>query len=260
MRASGHARVGLVVLVAAANAGCRRERPAPVVRVAAAADLAVAFEEAGELFRARTGTPVTFTFGSSGLLAKQLREGAPFDVFAAANLAFAHSAIEAGVCDAQTLAPYAVGRLVLWTREGPAPTLAELADERFARIAIAHPEHAPYGQAAKAALVSTGIWERVAPRLVHGENVQQALQFAQTGNADAALVAASLVVNRTDGVFRWIDEALHPPLLQALVVCRGGAHPGGGRAFAAFVGSPEGRALMERHGFALPAGAGRLPP
>ncbi len=254
------ARVGLGLLVlVAALAGCRRPAAAPAerppVRVAAAADLALAFEALGQAFARETGQRVVFSFGSTGLLARQLREGAPFDVFAAANVSFVDAVVAAGVCDGTTRAPYARGRVALWTRRGgvaPPGAVAELADARFRRIAIANPEHAPYGQAARQALEHAAIWDTVRPRLVLGENVRQTLQFAASGNVEAAIVALSLVVHDRDNPWRLIEETMHRPIDQALAVCTRGSNRAGGAAFARFVNAEGGRAIMRRYGFLLP--------
>jgi molybdate transport system substrate-binding protein len=251
--------VGVLCLgVGVLGASCRRStpEPKPVVRVAAASDLAHAFEAVGQAFEQQRGIPVSFTFGASGLLAKQVREGAPFDVFASANNAFVDEVVAAGACDGTTVAPYAEGRLALWTTSADgsaaAPSLVELADARFTRIAIAHPEHAPYGKAAKDALLRLGLWDAVASRVVYGENVRQALQLAQTGNADAALVALSLVVNDTSGAWTKVDASAHAPIHQALVVCTRGSATAGGRQLAEFIRSNPGREIMRRAGFLLP--------
>jgi len=126
-------------------AGCRRRAPSGTVRVAAAADLARAFEEVGKAFKAKTGASVVFTFHSSGLLAKQISEGAPFDVYAAAARSYVDDVIKAGACDASTRAAYGRGRLVVWSKGQPLTAITDLADARFAKIAIANPDHAPYG-------------------------------------------------------------------------------------------------------------------
>ena len=247
--------VALAALLAMPT-GCHRKEPAPFspARVAAAADLAFAFEEVGAAFAKKTGTKPIFSFGSTGLLAKQIEEGAPFDVFAAANVSFAERVIAAGTCDASTKALYARGRIVLWGRAGVVlpDTLAGLADSRFVKIALANPEHAPYGHAAREAMENAGVWETVKGRAVYGENVQQTLQFAQTGNADVAFVALSLATVTKDGSYVSIDESLHAPIDQALVVCRHGKNPEMGKAFTEFVSSPEGHAIMKRYGFLLP--------
>lgn len=235
---------------------CHRKGPAPSgsVKVAAAADLAFAFEEVGAAFATKTGTKPTFSFGSTGLLARQIQEGAPFDVFAAANVSFADTVIGAHACDASTKALYARGRIVLWGREGvPVPeTLSSLADARFVKIALANPEHAPYGRAAREAMERAGVWETVKGKAVYGENVQQTLKFAQTGNADVAFVALSLATVTKGGSYVAVDESLHAPIDQALVVCKNGKNAEAGKAFTEFVGSSDGRAIMKRYGFLLP--------
>jgi molybdate transport system substrate-binding protein len=221
------------------------------VSVAAAADLSVAFEELGKIFEARSGQKVVLSFGASGALAKQLGQGAPFDVFAAASSSFVDEAVEAGACDASTKALYARGYLVVWTRAN-APqigTLDDLRGEAVKRISIANPEHAPYGKAAREALTRAGVWSAVESKIVQAENVRQALQFAETGNTDVAIVALSLVSTKNEGQKLAIDPALHAPIDQTLVVCRHGKNAEGGRAFAALVESPEGQKLLRRYGF-----------
>lgn len=257
------ARLAVLFVLVAVLASCGRTEPETrVVRVAAAADLTRAFEELGRAFEQHSGERVVFSFGATGLLAKQLREGAPFDVFAAANTAFVDEVVKAGACDGATQRPYARGHLVVWTRKGgitPPTTLAELGDARFKRISIANPDHAPYGMAAKQALEKLGLWDTLKPRLVLGENVRQALQFAETGNVEAAIVARSLTILDRDNPTLPIDEGLHRPIDQSLVVCTRGSNRAGGDRFAAFVSSDEGKAIMVRHGFALP-GAPTEPP
>ena len=248
------ARVALTLAGAVAACGRGGAESAPI-RVAAAADLTLAFEELGRMFEQETGEAVSFSFGSTGLLAQQLRQGAPFDVFAAASVSFVEDVVAAGVCDGSTAAPYARGRIAIWTRRGlvaPAATLEDLADSRFVRIAIANPEHAPYGLAAEQALRSAGLWDAIQPRLVLGENVRQTFQFAETGNVEAAIVALALVIQDRSNPWLLLDERLHEPIDQALVVCTGGAQRDGGEAFARFVDSEPGRAVMRRYGFVLP--------
>jgi molybdate transport system substrate-binding protein len=248
--------LGLALLALAA---CDRSAPAPnkaaPVKVAAASDLAFAFKDVGAEFEKRTGTPVTFSFGSTGMLAKQIAEGAPFDLFAAANVSFTDEVVKAGACDDATKAPYARGRIVVWTRDGgvtPPDELADLAHERFVKIGIANPEHAPYGRAAQQALQSSGIWDKVKARMVFGENIQQTFQFAQTGNVDAAIVALSLATVTKGGRELVVDEAAHKPIDQALVACTRGRSFEAGKRFGEFVNSPDGRAIMRKYGFLLP--------
>lgn len=225
-----------------------KEAPEPV-QVAAASDLTVAFEELGQLFHAQTGQKVTFSFAASGALAKQLSQGAPFDVFAAANASFVDSAVQSGACDGASKARYARGHVVAWSKSVKLQSLADLLGPKIKRIAIANPEHAPYGKAAREALTKAGLWRELESKIVQAENVRQALQFAQTGNAEVALVALSLVVSESAGQKLAIDPALHAPIDQTLVVCRHGKNVEGGRAFAMLVESAQGQALLERYGF-----------
>lgn len=245
-------RVAPLVIAVSAALGCRDG--ANEVRVAAASDLKDAFGEVGARFERKTGKKVSFTFGSTGLLTKQIAEGAPFDLFAAANVSYVDEVVKAGVCDAATKVPYARGRLALWTpaREGGPKSIAELADPRFKRIAIANPEHAPYGKAAQQALETIGLWDVVASRVVKGENVQATLGLATSGNAEAALVAYSLVVHLGEGSYVLVDPEQHQPINQALVVCGSGPGVGVAKDFAAFVASAEGREIMRSYGFTLP--------
>jgi molybdate transport system substrate-binding protein len=248
----------LAALAIAGVASCRKEASRSVeLRVAAAADLARALPEIAVAFEKATGVKVTVTFGSSGLLAKQVQEGAPFDVFFAANAAFVEEAVKSGACKAETLAPYAEGRIVLWSKKdapiAPAASIADLGDERFTKIAIAHPEHAPYGRAAVEALQKAGVYDKVKPKLVFGENVQQALQYAQSGNVEAAIVALSLVMFTEGGTWIPIDPALHGPLRQSLAICGDRKDKAeASAAFTAFVTASNGRAIMRKHGFVLP--------
>lgn len=241
-------------------AGCKKnEAVGEPLKVAAAADLARAFPEVGAAFEKATGQKITFTFGSTGLLSKQLIEGAPFDVFAAANISYVDDVLKTGVCAADTKAVYARGHIGMWMRKestvAPPKTLADLADPRFVRIAIANPAHAPYGKAAQQALEKAGIWEQIKPRLVYGENIQQTLQFAQSGNVEVAIVGLALAIV-ADGTFVDIDPSLHAPIDQALVVCsRDPRREQAARRFAAFVNAPGGRAIMRRFGFLLPGEA-----
>jgi molybdate transport system substrate-binding protein len=234
--------------------GCKSQPGPPAsqatIQVAAASDLTLAFEELGKLFEQRTGHRVTFSFAASGTLAKQLGQGAPFDVFAAANASFVDSAVQSGACDGATRARYARGHLVAWSRSGgiKLATLADLRAAELEHIAIANPEHAPYGRAAREALLEAGLWAELEGKIVQAENVRQALQFAESGNADVAIVARSLLT-RSGGNQLSIDPALHAPIEQTLVVCRRGKNMAGGHAFAALVESPDGQALLQRYGF-----------
>ena len=251
-------RRAALLLVAALTAvvacGGGQGGSAQEVRIAAAADLARAFEEVAAAFEKQTGVKARMTFGSTGLLAKQIEQGAPFDVFAAANVAYVDQVVAAGACDGASKAMYAQGKIVVWsTGEVPA-RLEDLVDPRWKKVAIANPDHAPYGKAAREALEKVGVWARLEAdkRLVFGENVQQTMQYAKSGNADVAIVALSLAVVADGGRSLAIEPALHAPLDQALAVCGKGPGAASGAKFAAFVASPAGREIMTRYGFTLP--------
>lgn len=241
---------------------CRgSERAKEPLRVAAAADLAGALEVMAADFERARGVRVTVTYGSSGLLARQIAEGAPFDVFAAASEQYADDAVTSGRCQADSKRFYARGSLVVWARdEASLPrTLADLADPRFARIAIANPAHAPYGRAAREALVRVSAWGVVEKRIVFADNVQQALTFAKSGSADVAIVARSLIApgKEAAGATREVDEALHAPIEQAAVACGTGNRGDDPRAFVAAMTSDAGQALLAARGFRPGRGAAR---
>jgi molybdate transport system substrate-binding protein len=247
---------------AGSGTGTGTGRKGAPLRVAGAADLALAFKEVGEAFEKSSGKSVEFSFGSTGLLAKQLVEGAPYDVFAAANVSYIDDVVRANACDGATKSLYARGRIVMWsTDKALIPSSLEgLRNPKLAKIAIANPDHAPYGLAAQQAMTKTGVWADVKPRAVYGENVQQTMMFAQSGNADVAIVALSLAI-ASGGSYVPIDPELHAPLDQAMVVCKGGAaggKPNEARAFVEFVASDAGHAIMRKYGFLLPGEA--VPP
>ncbi len=255
--------VGPVVVVAgvgAALAGCSRAEPRPavrVVRVAAAADLGDAFREIARDVEASSGAKIELTFGSSGLLAKQIAEGAPFDVFASASPGFVRTATRGGACDDRTSALYARGRLALYCPGGaPEGGLASLgAGGRPGKVAIANPEHAPYGVAAIEALQRLGAHERLRERLVFASNVGECLQFARTGNVDCAFVARSLVRGEPPAQVLDIPEDLHAPIAQTIVLCSGGARPGdraSAEAFVAHVRGERGQRVLTAYGFGRP--------
>lgn len=234
-----------------------RPKPAQPLRVAAAADLAHAFTELVPAFTAETPSEVKLTTGATGLLARQIIQGAPFDLFLAANTAYVAEVVKAGACDGATQVKYARGRIVIWVKGegGEALGLPSLAETRFRHIAIANPEHAPYGMAAREALQRTGVWDRVVDHLVYGENVQQTLELAQSGNADVAIVGLSLALGKKPGSWAMIDEMSYTPIDQSLVVCKHGNNAPGAERLAAFLKAPAGRAILRKYGFLLPGEA-----
>ena len=230
--------------------------------VAGASDLRPAFEEIGTLFTAATGHEVVFDFGSSGQLAQRIIEGAPVDVYASASAEYIDRVLAEGVGDPDTRAVYALGRIAIWSRAdewGEWSTLDELvSDPEVQVLAIANPEHAPYGRAAEEALKSQQLWSLVEPRLVFGENISDTQRLASTGDADAAIVALSLAIASGDaGEWALIDESMHQPLEQVLMsITTQEARVEAARAFADFVNQPDGREVMLRFGFALPGEQG----
>ncbi len=226
----------------------------PALTVYGAADLTGAFREIAALFEKGTGTKVVLVLGSTGNLAKQIEHGAPADIFFAANTTFVDDLQAKGAVIPETRQLYAQGRIVLAVpRDGKLsiPRLEDLRRPEVRRIAIANPEHAPYGRAAQQALQAAGVWDALKPRLVYGENVRHALQFIETGAVDAGIVARS--VADTPAVRHVpIDPALHAPLNQIAAVVKRSARPELALAFLQFVNGPEGRPIMRRYGFLLP--------
>ncbi len=228
---------------------------APVIlTVSAAADLNYVFPEIGKLWEQETGHTVEFNLGSTGQLAQQIERGAPVDLFAAANKKFVEDLDEKGLVLSETKALYGVGRLTLWQREDSVLEINDIQDltqPQIQRVAIANPDHAPYGTAAREALQSAGIWDELQPKLILGENIKQTQQYAETGNVDVAITALSISVEKP-GKWVLVPAELHNPLEQMLVVPKSAPHPKEAKQFAAFINSEKGRALMQKYGFVLP--------
>jgi molybdate transport system substrate-binding protein len=222
--------------------------------VAAASDLTPAFEEMGRAFEAQQGTKVVFVFGSTGLLTRQVENGAPFDVFAAANVSYIDQLDQKGLIVAGTRRIYARGRITLWTSADSALKLEKIEDlarPEVHRVAIANPDHAPYGLAARQALETARVWDAVQPKLVYGDNIRQTLQFAETGNVEVAIVALSLSV-QSKGRWVLVPEELHQPLDQGMGVIKGTKNEAAARAFGNFVNGEKGREIMKKYGFSFP--------
>lgn len=247
------------VLIGCRAPSAQHDAPTPLT-ISAAADLTYAFQEIADRFEAETGHRVVFNFGSTGQLAQQIEQGAPVDLFAAANVSFIEELARQDLVLPDTVQLYARGRITLWTRADSPLQIGKLADllrPEVQRVAIANPDHAPYGMAARQAMQTAGIWDAVQPKLVLGENVRQTLQYAETGDVDVAIVALSLSVPAAagpEGPGRWtlIAQELHPPIDQALAVIKGTPHEAAARAFAAFVNGSQGRPIMRKYGFILP--------
>jgi len=231
--------------------------------IAAAADLKFALTEIAEAHTRAGGAPVRLTFGSSGVFRRQIAQGAPFELYLSADEAYVDALIAEGRAEGPG-ALYAIGRIVLYIPNGsPVKAdnrLRDLAaaakDGRLKKLAIANPEHAPYGRAAREALQHVGAWEAVQGKLVLGENAAQAARFASSGSAQAGIVPLSLV--RTDelaskGGFVTLPESWHAPLRQRMALVKGAGEAA--RRFYAFLQSPEARAIFVKYGFVLPEAA-----
>jgi molybdate transport system substrate-binding protein len=249
------------VLVDAEGTDAAADVPSILLTVAAASDLQFAFTEIAERFQEQTGHSVTLVFGSTGQLAQQIENGAPYDVFAAANVGFVERLNEQNLVLPDTIEIYARGRIVLAVNQRSsveAVALEDLLSHEIRHVAIANPSHAPYGLAAMQALESAGLWEALQPKLVLGENVRQALQYVQTGDAETAIIALS-IAEVPEITWTLIDEALHEPLDQALAVVSSTQQEEVARTFAAFVNSEEGRAIKRNYGFMRPGEDSSLP-
>ena len=256
----------LVVLAGLALCGGsgRAAERAPVI--AAAADLNAVLPEIASAFERAGGRGVTLVFGSSGNFTQQIAQqgasGGPFELFLSADEGYVEHLCAAGQTE-DGGALYAVGRIGIFAPTG-SPLEADgalknlavaLRDGRLARFAIANPEHAPYGRAAREALAHAGLWDAIKPRLVFGENVAQATQFAASGSAQGGIVPLSLALTpalRDAGAFALIPDDWHGPLRQRMVLLKGASEAA--RAFYSFLQGPEARSLFKRQGFVLPGG------
>src|SRR5262245_34335305 len=232
------------------------------LRIAAASDLQAALPVVAERFEKATGQKVSLTFGSSGNFFSQIQNGAPFDLFLSADIDYPRRLEQAGLAERGSLQQYATGRLVLWTRHDSGVDvrrgLSVLTEPKVGKIAIANPAHAPYGRAAVAALRHEGVYERVQSKLVLGENISQAAQFVQSGNAEAGILALSLALApalKSAGTYVEIPAAFHPPLEQAAVVLAASPQKALARRFLAALKQPEIVEILRSYGFALPTDA-----
>jgi molybdate transport system substrate-binding protein len=226
------------------------------IKVAAAADLSYALQDLASRFEQKTGDRVTISFGASGNLYSQIKAGAPFDVFFSADLDYPKKLSADGLIDANSLRTYAVGHLVLWAPSslGLNPQKLKmdlLTQSQVKKIAIANPEHAPYGRAAMAALEHFGLKEKIASKLVYGENVSQAAQFVQSGNAQAGFIALSLASSpamKDSGTWWEVPLDAYPTLNQGVGIVATSKHKAAAKAFVDYVTSPEAAAILKRYG------------
>ncbi len=239
-----------------------RSAPNETLSIAAAADLVFCLDALdAEFKKTHPDADLKVASGSSGNFFAQIQNGAPFDVFLSADLKYPRNLVAANLADGTTLTPYALGRIVLWTTQPDVDVsggLSSLTNARIKKVAIANPEHAPYGLAAKAALEHEKLWEALQGKLVMGENIAQTAQFVQSGNADAGIVALSLVLApATKGMGKYVEipDSFHPPLEQGLVVTRHGMGNPLAAQYVEFLRSKAARTIFDAYGFRLPAAA-----
>lgn len=232
------------------------------LKVAAAADLKYALDELSTEFQTtHPGLKVDITYGSSGSFYAQLQNGAPFDLFLSADIAYPRKLAEAGLALGSNVFRYAVGRIVVWVPRASALDVQKLGIQALVvpgvkKIAVANPAHAPYGRAAVAAMKALGVYEQAAPKLVYGENIAQTAQFIQSGAADIGIIALSLALAppmHGTGRYWQIPVESYPPLEQGGIILRDAKEPGAAASFRDFVLRQRGRAVLKRYGFALPA-------
>jgi molybdate transport system substrate-binding protein len=231
------------------------------ITVAAAADMSAALPELVAAYTKKTGQAVKLSFGASGNLMNQIRNGAPFDIFFSADEQYPQQLITEGLASKDTLYRYAIGRLVLWVPADSTLDLSKLGikallDPSVKKISIANPATAPYGRAAEAALRHYGIYDQVSGRLVLGENVSQAAQFVESGNAQAGLIALSHALApamKDKGRYWDLPLDAYPALNQAAVALSRSKQQDAARKFLDFVRTPDATSLLTRYGFSLPA-------
>ncbi len=228
--------------------------------VAAAADLSLALQPIVKNFQSQTGNTVRLSFGSSGDFFNQIQNGAPYDVFLSADLGYPQKLAKLGFADGGSLRTYAVGRLVLWVPNSSKLDLDRqgmqvLADSSVQKIAIANPQHAPYGRAAVAALRHFGLYDKVAPRLVLGENVGQAAQFAESGNAQVGIIALAHAVSpsvRPLGRYWMLPTDSYPALNQGVVIISRSRNKTLAEQFVKYLAGPESQVIFRQFGFGAP--------
>jgi molybdate transport system substrate-binding protein len=227
------------------------------ITVAAAADLKFAMDElVSDFKKANPDAQVDVVSGSSGNFSSQIKQGAPYDLFFSADIMYPQQLATAGLAGSE-VKPYAYGRIVLWSGSMDASrmTLESLTDPKITRIAIANPQHAPYGKRAEEALQAAGLWDKIQSKLVYGENIAQTAQFVESGNAQVGIIALSLAVSpelANKGGYWLVPDKLHQPLEQAYIITKRGENNALARRFAEFMESKPARAVMIKYGFMLP--------
>ena len=260
LRAVSGALLAACIVLTATRAQSQDKKNATKLTVAAAADLSSALKEVGDRYETKTGVKLKLSFGASGALTQQIQNGAPFDLFFSADMDYPRQLATAGDADGSTLYQYAVGKLVLWV---PSDSVLDverhgmniLLDPAVKKIAIANPQHAPYGRAAVAALKHAGMYDRIADRLVLGENISQAAQFVESGNAQAGFVALAHAIApamRGKGRYWEVPADFYPPLAQGVIVLSHSQHQKEAAEFLAYIKTAEVSEVLQKYGFTLP--------
>ncbi len=231
------------------------------ITVAAAADLNYALNDLAARFEHQTGNHVILSFGASGNFFSQIQSGAPYDVFFSADMEYPRKLAAAGLVESASVRTYAIGHLVLWV-----PNSSKLDPQKLKmdlllqssvqKLAIANPQHAPYGRAAMAAIEHFGLKDKIANKLVLGENISQAAQFVQSGNAQAGLIALSLAMSpamKDAGKYWELPADAYPELQQGVAILRSSKHKPAAQAFIDYISSPEGAKVLQQYGFAIPS-------
>ncbi|WP_426703099.1 molybdate ABC transporter substrate-binding protein [Rhodanobacter sp. Col0626] len=245
---------GALFFVAAGSSAAASARH---ITIAAAADLHYAMDAVIAGYRrAHPQDTIDVTYGSSGKLLVQIEQGAPFDLFFSADSDYPRQLVAHGDAVGKPM-PYVLGRIVLWSSSLDASQLsmANLAQARFDRIAIANPQHAPYGKLAVQALHAAAVWDAVEPKLVYGENIAQTAQFAVSGNVKVGIIAHSLALApemAKRGSYAQIPTSLYQPLVQSFVMTRRGADNSLARDFSHYILGPASRKVLSGYGFGLP--------
>jgi molybdate transport system substrate-binding protein len=248
------------ILLSATSGWAQEKKSSPELTVAAAADLSSALQEIGDRYEKKTGVHLKLSFGASGALTQQIQNGAPFYLFFSADMDYPRQLIAAGAAEQASLYQYAVGKLVLWVpADSPLDLdhkgMNALLDPSVLKIAIANPQHAPYGRAAVAALKHAGMYDQITDRLVLGENVAQAAQFVESGNAQAGFVALAHAVApgmRGKGKYWEVPADFYPPLAQGVVVISHSDHKKEAGEFLEYIKTKETAELLRKFGFTLP--------
>lgn len=226
------------------------------IKVAAASDFTKAFREIEPQFEQQTGIEVKFIFESSGQLKEQIANGAPYDVFAAANVEYVNDLKQKNMIVPKSDQIFQLGRIGIATKKDRplrVQTLDDLTKPEVKKIAIANPNYAPYGFAAKQALQKTGIWNQVKNKLVYAKNISDTITYLNSGNAEAGIVSLSLVQGEKIH-FHLIDEAVHDPIQQTVAIVKSTKNKQDAQQFIDFLNDPAGKKILQKYGYTLPEG------